>query len=372
MAGQDSLCLENNLFVFLTMAAYKYSMKPAKEGMAARSAVTALFYTLVFDTIIALFLTAMKFGGGFWINFIISQSIGLSCCTCVLAAHYFFPGEKPILQAIRVAVALIVGSLGGAFLGAAASGMGAAVIFEKHGLSQLLILGVLFGSIITYFFSSREQIAASKLRIQEEKIKRLTSEKKAAEANLKLLQAQIEPHFLFNTLSNVLNLLDSDVEKGKSMLVDFTRYLRTSLVKIRWQHATLGHEMEMIRAYLNIFKVRMEDRLKFSIELPDQLKDIAFPPMLLQPLVENAIKHGLEPMLNGGDIRIKVEEKNGILRLAVIDTGMGISGDYHSGLGLASVRERLASLYDKRAAFILEENQPCGVIATLEVPHGPS
>jgi sensor histidine kinase YesM len=116
----------------------------------------------------------------------------------------------------------------------------------------------------------------------------------------------------------------------------------------------------------------MEDRLKFSLELPDQLKDIAFPPMLLQPLVENAIKHGLEPKVEGGQILIKVEEKNGLLRLAVMDTGMGISGDYHSGLGLANVRERLVSLYDNRATFTLEENQPCGVVATLEVPHDPS
>jgi len=372
MAGPGSVCVKNNLFVFLRMTAYKYSMKPVKDGLTARSAITSLFYTLVFDTVIALFLTAMKFGGGFPINFIISQSIGLSCCASVLAALYFFPSEKPTLQAIRVAVALIIGSLGGSFLGAAASGMGAAVIFEKHGLLQLLILGIMFGSIITYFFSSREQITTSREQIQAEKIKRLTSEKKAAEANLKLLQAQIEPHFLFNTLSNVLNLLDSDVEKGKSMLVDFTRYLRTSLVKIRGRHTTLGQEMEMIRAYLNIFKVRMEDRLKFSIELPDQLKDIAFPPMLLQPLVENAIKHGLEPKVEGGDILIKAEEKNGTLRLAVVDTGMGISGDYHSGLGLANVRERLVSLYDNRATFNLEENQPGGVIATLEVPHDPS
>jgi sensor histidine kinase YesM len=289
-----------------------------------------------------------------------------------MAALHFFPGDKPILKAIRVAVALVIGSLGGSYLGATVSGIGTAALFEKHGLFQLLILGVMFGSIITYFFSSREQIAASREQLQEEKIKRLTSEKKAAEANLKQLQAQIEPHFLFNTLSNVLNLLDTDVEKGKSMLVDFTSYLRTSLVKIRGQHTTLGHEMEMIRAYLNIFKVRMEDRLKFSLELPDHLKDIAFPPLLLQPLVENAIKHGLEPKVEGGEILIKAEEKNGLLVLAVVDSGRGICGDYHFGLGLTNIRERLESLYDSRARFILEENQPCGVKATLEVPHEPS
>ena len=354
------------------MAAYKYAMKTVKDGLTARSAVKLLFYTLVFDTIIALFLTAMKFGGGFWINFFFSQSIGLSCCACVMAALHFFPADKPILQAIRVAVALVIGSLGGSYLGATVSGIGASALFEKHGLFQLITLGVVFGSIIIYFFSSREQIAASREQLQEEKIKRLTSEKKAAEANLKQLQAQIEPHFLFNTLSNVLNLLDTDVEKGKSMLVDFTSYLRTSLVRIRGRHTTLGHEMEMIRAYLNIYKVRMADRLRFSLELPDHLKDLAFPPMLLQPLVENAIKHGLEPKVEGGEIRIKAEEENGRLVLSVVDTGMGFCGDNHSGLGLVNVRERLESLYGSRARFILEENQPCGVKATLEVPHASS
>ena len=347
-------------------------MKPVKDGMTAGSAVKLLFYTLVFDTVIALFLTAMKFGGGFLINFFFSQSIGLSCCACVLVVLYFFPGDKPIRQAVRVAVALVIGSLGGSYLGATVSGIGAAALFEKHGLFQLLILGVMFGSIITYFFSSREQIAASRAQLQEEKIKRLTSEKKAAEANLKQLQAQIEPHFLFNTLSNVLNLLDTDVDKGKSMLVDFIHYLRTSLTKIRGQRTTLGHEMEMIRAYLNIFKVRMEDRLKFNLELPDHLKDVTFPPMLLQPLVENAVKHGLEPKIEGGEILVRVEEEKGLLRLAVVDTGMGISGGYHSGLGLANVRKRLESLYDGRARIVLEENQPCGVKATLEVPHESS
>ena len=372
MAGPGSVCVKNNLFVFLRMAAYKYSMKPASDAMTAWAAINSLFLTFVFDTIIALFLTALDFGGGFLINLIISQSIGLSCCTSVLAAIYFFPAEKPVLQAVRVAVALIVGSLCGSFLGTILSGLGPAVIFDKHGLFQLLILGVLFGSIITYFFSSREQIAASKVQIQEEKIKRLTSEKKAAEANLKLLQAQIEPHFLFNTLSTVLNFLDNDVEKGKSMLVDFTSYLRTSLVKIRRQRTTLIQEMEMIRAYLNIFKVRMGDRLKFAIDLPAHLADTPFPPMLLQPLVENAIKHGLEPKLEGGEILIKVETQKDILRLAVVDTGMGLTGDSHGGLGLSNVRERLESLYDDRASFMLEAHQPCGVKATIEVPHVPS
>jgi len=345
-------------------------MKFPIENITKISAVKSLFYTFFFDTIIALFLTAMKFGGGFLINFIISQSIGLSICTCVLIAHLFFENSVPALKAVLVALALITGTLCGAFLGSFLSGLSSSTLFEKHSLFQLLFLGVMFGSIITYFFSSREQIAESQAQIQEEKIKRLTSEKKAAEANLKLLQAQIEPHFLFNTLSNVLSLLDTNPNKGKSMLVDFIQYLRASLSKIREEKATLGQEMEMIRAYLSIFKVRMGDRLHYKIDLPNHLKAISFPPMLIQPLVENAIKHGLEPNVDGGEILIRAVKKDGILYLEVVDTGMGFNAERESGMGLSNIRERLFSLYGDNGRLVLEENSPRGLKATIEVPHG--
>jgi len=345
-------------------------MKFTLENITKISALKSLSYTFLFDTIIALFLTAMKLGGGFLINFIISQCIGLSICTCVLIAHLFFENAGPALKAVLVAASLIVGTLCGAYLGSFLSGLSSSILLEKHSLLQLLVLGVMFGSIITYFFSSREQIAESQAQIQEEKIKRLTSEKKAAEANLKLLQAQIEPHFLFNTLSNVLSLLDTNPNKGKSMLVDFIQYLRASLTKIRETKATLGQEMEMIRAYLNIFKVRMGHRLKYKIDLPEHLEAISFPPMLIQPLVENAIKHGLEPKVDGGEIRIRGIEKDGILRLEIVDSGMGFKAERDSGMGLSNIRERLLSLYGNKGRLILEENSPHGLKAVIEVPHG--
>lgn len=345
-------------------------MKFTAGNSIKKSAVKSLSYTFLFDTIIALFLTAMKFGGGFLINFIISQCIGLSICTCVLIAHLFFKSAAPALKAVLVAVALIIGTLCGTYLGSFLSGLSSTIIFEKHSLLQFLFLGVMFGSIITYFFSSREQIAESQAQIQEEKIKRLTSEKKAAEVNLKLLQAQIEPHFLFNTLSNVLSLLDTNPQKGKSMLVDFVQYLRASLSKLREEKATLGQEMDMIEAYLSIFKVRMGDRLNFKIDLPKNLESILFPPMLIQPLVENAIKHGLEPKVDGGEILVRGTEKNGRLRLEVHDTGIGFKGEHDSGLGLSNIRERLSSIFGDNGHLRLEENSPHGLIATIEVPHG--
>lgn len=261
-------------------------MKSEMDTITGKSAITTFLYTLLFNTLIAVFLTLIQIGKGFIINLIFSQCIGLSICSCVLLSRHFFPSTGPAAHAILVAAALFIGTIVGSFIGSVAAGLGPSILFEIHGFFvQILLLGVVFGSIITYIFSSRAQIAKSQARIQEEKIKRLTSEKIAAQANLKLLQARIEPHFLFNTLSNVLSLLDTNPKRGKSMLVDFIQYLRASLLKIREDKATLGQEMEMIQAYLGIFKVRMGDRLSYKIDLPNNLAAISFPPMLIQPLV---------------------------------------------------------------------------------------
>ncbi len=345
-------------------------MKSYKDHITRKTVIKFLGYTFIFDTLIAVFLTAIKFGAGFVINFIISQSIGLSICTCMVIAHRLFDQVGPFLKAVLVAAALIVGSMCGSYIGSFLSGISPQHLFAKHSLFQLLFLGVMFGAIITYFFSSRELLAESRAQTQEEKIKRLTSEKNAAEANLKLRQAQIEPHFLFNTLSNVLSLLDTNPKQGKSMLIDFIQYLRVSLTKIREETATLEQEMAMIHAYLKIFKVRMGNRLTYKIDLPKRLEKIPFPPMLIQPLVENAIKHGLEPKVDGGEILIRGIKKNDHLRLEVIDTGIGFSGERDSGVGLSNIRERLSSMYGSDGRLILEANSPRGFRAIIEVPHG--
>ena len=348
-------------------------MRPGTEGITQKSLIRSFLYTLLFNTIIACFLTVIKFGEGFYYNFIISQCIGLSICSCVMLTLHFFKNTGPALQTTLIAMALLIGTTVGSLLGAVASGWSPSIFFENYGLFfQILFLSVMFGAIITYIITSRYRIVASEAQVQEEKIKRLTSEKKAAEAHLKLLQAQIEPHFLFNTLSNVLSLLDTNPSRGKSMLVDFIQYLRASLSKIRQENATLGQEMEMIQAYLSIFKVRMGDRLQYEIDLPKHMEAIPIPSMLIQPLVENAIKHGLEPKVEGGEIRISGTETDGFLHLEVVDTGLGFKGERESGVGLSNIRERLVSLYGNRARLILKENLPQGLKATIEVPHGES
>ena len=181
---------------------------------------------------------------------------------------------------------------------------------------------VFYTGAIYYFYSSTRYRVSEEL-IRQEKINRLSSEKESLQANLRLLQAQIEPHFLFNTLSNVLSLIDTDPAKGKSMLANLISYLRTSLSRTLPAVATLGQESDMIRAYLEIQTARMGERLSFKIDIPEALVNFPFPPMLLQPLVENAIKHGLESRMEGGSILIRAVEADALVRIEISDTGGG-------------------------------------------------
>lgn len=184
-----------------------------------------------------------------------------------------------------------------------------------------------------------------------------------------MLQAQIEPHFLFNTLSNILSLLDTDVGKGKIMLHDLTRYLRASLTGTRASWTTLGGEMELIEAYLNILKVRMGRRLEFEIEIDEELRRAVFPPMLIQPLVENAVIHGLDPEIDGGSIRISAGRDENTLQIVIADTGRGFGSDMSSGLAITNIRERLETLYGPEGRLVPSENTPRGVRVVLVVPY---
>jgi sensor histidine kinase YesM len=342
-------------------------MENGSIHITRRHVFRALSYTVLFDTFIALVLTGIRFGGGFVENFIISQCIGISICILVLIGLSLFKPANPLFMLFVVVVAIIIGTLIGWTLGSMAAGL--PISFFEHHFIPAIILGIMFGSIISYFFFSRERISQTEILVQEERIKRLAKEKEMAETNLRFLQAQIEPHFLFNTLSNILSLLDADLERGKSMLTDFIHYLRMALPKTRGETTTIGQEIEMIESYLNIFKVRMGERLHYRVEIQDQIKDIPFPPMLIQPLVENAIKHGLEPKIEGGELLIRGENRGNIVRVEITDTGMGFNEGEDTGVGLSNVRERLQSLYADKGRLILEENRLHGVKAIIEIPH---
>jgi len=331
----------------------------------------ALYYyslTAVFCLIISLFLVLTDSDKEFLSTFIISEVIGLTGCTCVILGFYIIRPKKMLTLFITLMVSIFTGSILGIILGFTAAGIDPYGLLKRDFINAFVI-SIVFGSIISYFFSSRGVIASKEAMIKEERIKRLDMEKKAVETNFRLLQAQIEPHFLFNTLSNILSLMDTDLEKARSMLKDLMQYLRTTLSKSRRESTTLGEEMDLIRAYLNIFKIRMGDRLRYRIDIPDDLKDIPFPPMLVQPLVENAVRHGLEPEITGGEIWIRSAVDGDTLRLEVTDTGAGLYENSNPGMGIANIRERLKSLYGEGGRLILEENRPSGLRAIIEVPY---
>jgi sensor histidine kinase YesM len=329
-----------------------------------------LFYTAVINTVIASLFAFSLIADSFPKAMIISQSIGI--CT-YLVMMSLFRILKPTRKLLGILI-VIIGIIGGISIGWSI----ASLILRRFLLMSLehpekdfwqtVLWGIAFGLICSYFFMSKARLKISKELIQEEKIKRLASEKEALEANLKMLQAQIEPHFLFNTLSNILSLIDTDPGKGKSMLMDLIHYLRTALSRTRHDLITIEQEIEMIQAYLNIIKIRMGERLQYKILIPDNLRPHPFPPMLLQPLVENAVKHGLEPKIQGGEILIKAAEAGDFLRLEVIDTGLGLNSGPDIGVGIANVKERLHLLYGEKGHLRLEENKPNGLRVIIEVP----
>jgi signal transduction histidine kinase len=195
-------------------------------------------------------------------------------------------------------------------------------------------------------------------------------ERTVLEARLEALQAQIEPHFLFNTLASIDQLIQTDPPRASRMQQSLIRYLRSAMPQMReGSRPTLGQQINLCSAFLEIMQVRMEGRLQPVINVPEGLKSAVFPSMMLQTLVENAIKHGLEPKPEGGRLEIGAEIVDGQLAVHVLDTGVGFMPKGEGGVGLANVRERLKALYNGRAELIISLPPAGGTGATIKVPY---
>ena len=195
-------------------------------------------------------------------------------------------------------------------------------------------------------------------------------ERTVLEARMEALQAQIEPHFLFNTLGSIDQLIQTDPPRASKMQQSLIRYLRSAMPQMReGRRPTLGQQVHLSSAFLEIMAVRMEGRLQSVVIVPDGLKSAVFPSMMLQTLVENAIKHGLEPKPEGGLIEIGAEVVDGQLAVHVRDTGVGFMPKAEGGVGLANVRERLKALYNGRAELIISVPPAGGTCATIKVPY---
>jgi Histidine kinase len=232
----------------------------------------------------------------------------------------------------------------------------------------LIFIPLFILAVVSKFFidRSRASLQLAELKRKEAEYHRMSQQ--VTEAKLSALQAQVEPHFLYNTLASVQALTEVDPQQASAMTGHLIQYLRNALPKMRESVSTVGQEIELVRAYLNILQMRMGKRLSFEIAVPPELMDAPFPPLMLPSLVENAIKHGLEPQREGGMVRITAEASDGKLRVIVTDTGRGFGETVGTGVGLTNIRERLVAMYGDAAKLTLAGAEPHGVEATIEVP----
>ena len=274
-------------------------------------------------------------------------------------------------------VAIAIGSLLGFTLGNAVAsfllqrpvGLGYFRGGTWREVTALLLGSLIPGTAITYWFYSRETIAAKEAAVQ-------VAQRQAAEHQLKLLESQLEPHMLFNTLANLRVLIGLDPVRAQAMLDQLIAFMRATLNGSRTSQHPLRAEFARLQDYLALMRVRMGDRLRPVFDLPDALADIPVPPLLLQPLVENGIKHGLEPAVEGGRIDVRAAREGDVLVLTVRDTGIGLSGPAGDGtrFGLVQVRERLTTLYGTQASLTLASalDPEGGTLATIRLPIRPT
>ena len=236
-------------------------------------------------------------------------------------------------------------------------------------LAALTFLLLCAGMVLA---AHREGLRRAEQEHHAARLRAETVERQALQAQLRLLQAQIEPHMLFNTLANLQGLIALDPDRANTMLDQLIQYLRATLGAARSESTTLADEFAAMDAYLGLMQVRMGERLSYRLELPPALRAAKLPPMLLQPLVENAIVHGLEPKIEGGEVRIAAEARDGLLDLRILDTGLGLglgqSSHGGGGVGVATTRERLRVLYGERAGVLITPAQPQGTLVRLTLP----
>ncbi len=256
---------------------------------------------------------------------------------------------------------------------------------DRQVLTARGVLGDIAGVVMVMFFAylaaakivvRKVAQADAKVRTAVDAAEREAMERQLVQARLQVLQAQVEPHFLFNTLAAVDYLIETEPPRASRMQKALITYLRGALPQMRQESSTVGRELRLIRSFLELIKMRIEDRLEVEIAVPEGLESADFPPMMLQSLVENAIKHGIEPKPEGGKVRVAAGVQNAQLWVEVSDTGVGVpDGDLldgptsGTGIGLQNIRERLAVLYPGKSRLMLRSDPATGTVVRITVPY---
>jgi len=345
-------------------------MPPFRPALLLRRALVVAG----FNTVLALALTVAG-QHGFGQNLLYSQLIGISIWGLIDGGRLVLAprgGSSAPAMTGLVVLAVLVGYVGGSAAGDLLLGLAPLESLRRHAgaTAALLLMSLAAGGFGTYYFTSRELLARARLAQEE-------AQRQASEARLKLLETQLEPHMLFNTLANLRALIGLDPAAAQQMLDRLNDYLRATLSASRATRHPLAAEFERLRDYLELMAVRMGPRLAYSLDLPDELRAVPVPPLLLQPLVENAIRHGLEPQVAGGRIEVRARRHGALLQLVVGDTGAGLptlprapesAPAGHGGFGLTQVRERLATAFGPQASLELTAGDPRGTAAILQFP----
>ncbi|MEP6502022.1 MAG: histidine kinase [Betaproteobacteria bacterium] len=345
------------------------SKPPGWRGALQLLAASALFWALAAGI---LFLAAPGIDTlGRLLVFSESNGLAIIAIAMLLRPSRWFARISPTVGwLVTGAIAIPAGYVVGHVLALAILQEPFRIVSPGHDRLVPVIFTVLIAGFALHYFATREHLA-------NEAAARSEAQRLATESQLRLLRAQLEPHMMFNTLANLRSLVREDSLQAEVMIDQLITYLRSALAASRTEDSSLASEFTQLRAYLEIMSLRMGPRLTYRLDLPEDLEDVVVPPMLLQPLVENAIKHGLEPKVGAGRVEVAARRTDAGVELSVTDTGLGLlshgdvlgsaasdSGSY----GLLHVRERLQAVYGPLASLTLTRHAPQGVCATVRIP----
>ena len=276
-----------------------------------------------------------------------------------------------VLQSITVFCAATLATLA-VYLLATGGDFAAVVSHEGRVQGFILISGTstIVGLMLALGALERQRDSEAKAMSLELALQRSRLERHAADARLAVLTAQVEPHFLFNTLANVQALVETGSPRAPAVLRSLIAYLKATMPRLDDGDVQLGREIALVRSYLELMHLRMPDRLRFTVDCDPALQGWPCPPMLLLTLVENAVRHGIDPSETGGSIVVTSAREGDIVRLVVRDDGVGMAESAVPGTGLANLRERLAAFYGDSARLEMSERQPHGVLAEVVVHEG--
>ena len=329
------------------------------QGWGGEAVCNIVFCTLV-ATVLGLAMDGTVSAG----YYVVAYGIGFCVQTCNCVGRVWGPAWCPRL--LTRVVATGCGLAAGLVLG------GALVVGRPLfllGDSTVLSIAVLVGVMAFVGFELLRHLWDTRDRLFQAELDALTRGKALAESELRVLQAQVEPHFLFNTLANVISLIETRPARAARLLRGLTSWLRASLSQTRRLDGTLGEELEMVRAYLDIQALRMGGRLTHEVRADPGLDGVRMPPLLVQPLVENAVRHGIEPSETGGRVEVRALRRGGGVQVRVTDDGVGLNPETaERGVGLANVRERVRASFGEDGRLAIWEAPGKGVRVELSVP----